>query len=391
MAMIDFFDEDFPLTKAQEEELARQAERAAAALEEDREAMNAVAEHELESLSDRTIREERQSREEAKKAEQASHAEEPAAGAGQAGEESEEQSNIEAPKETGADTSENPPKESVKEPETGSACESESVSDNADETMESAEKEVVSLDEEAAYEESSDASAGADAVGEESAEPNAAPTKADEKAEHPARESYNRYEPEPAVLQSGPITDSETGETVYEFESTAARQPEQGAPVDEINLSEQEKSSENLQTSRMNTPDAPIDGFSLDERHAQVKDMEAEDAALRAELEEIVEKLDNMEKAVSAMETAKSDESDDTGFSYEYDDRYYAEEETPAYKYPQLHTHREPQQTSRKREDTRQTNSTINLSLNKKTLLKVGAVVAATAAAIKLLGKKDER
>ena len=119
--MIDFFDEDFPLTKAQEEELARQAERAAAALEEDREAMNAVAEHELESLSDRVIREERQSREEAKKAEQASHAEEPAAGAGQAGEESEEQSNIEAPKETGADTSENPPKESMKEPETGSA------------------------------------------------------------------------------------------------------------------------------------------------------------------------------------------------------------------------------------------------------------------------------
>ena len=54
--MIDFFDEDFPLTKAQEEELARQAERAAAALEEDREAMNAVAEHELESLSDRVIR-----------------------------------------------------------------------------------------------------------------------------------------------------------------------------------------------------------------------------------------------------------------------------------------------------------------------------------------------
>ncbi len=391
MAMIDFFDEDFPLTKAQEEELARQAERAAAALEEDREAMNAVAEHELESLSDRTIREERQSREEAKKAEQASHAEEPAAGADQAGEESEEQPNIEAPKETGADTSENPPKESVKEPETGSACESESVSDNADETMESAEKEIVSLDEEAAYEESSDASAGADTVGEESAEPNAAPTQADEKAEQPVQESYNRYEPEPAVLQSGPITDSETGETVYEFESTAARQPEQGAPVDEINLSEQEKSSENLQTSRMNTPDAPIDGFSLDERHAQVKDMEAEDAALRAELEEIVEKLDNMEKAVSAMETAKSDESDDTGFSYEYDDRYYAEEETPAYKYPQLHTHREPQQTSRKREDTRQTNSTINLSLNKKTLLKVGAVVAATAAAIKLLGKKDER
>ena len=140
------------------------------------------------------------------------------------------------------------------------------------------------------------------------------------------QESYNRYEPEPAVMQSGPITDSETGETVYEFESTAARQPEQRAPVDEINLSEQEKSSENLQTSRMNTPDAPIDGFSLDERHAQVKDMEAEDAALRAELEEIVEKLDKMEKAVSAMETAKSDESDDTGFSYEYDDRYYAEE-----------------------------------------------------------------
>ena len=48
--------------------------------------------------------------------------------------------------------------------------------------------------------------------------------------------------------------------------------------------------------------------------------------ALRAELREIVEKLDNMEKAVDAMESARSDESEDTGFSYEYDERYFAEE-----------------------------------------------------------------
>lgn len=108
------------------------------------------------------------------------------------------------------------------------------------------------------------------------------------------------------------------------------------------------------------------------------------DAALHAELKSLVEKLDDMERAVDTMEFSRSEESDGEDFSYEYDDRYFAEEETPAYKYPELY--KKTAEPVRKNSAGKQSGITINT----KTLIKVGAIVAATAAAVKLLGQKDD-
>lgn len=77
-------------------------------------------------------------------------------------------------------------------------------------------------------------------------------------------------------------------------------------------------------------------------------------------------------------------ESDNQAFSYEYDSRYYAEEETPAYKYGVSPSARKRTHSARAAEA-----KDGNITVSTKTLLKVGAVVAATAAAVKLLSKKD--
>lgn len=77
-------------------------------------------------------------------------------------------------------------------------------------------------------------------------------------------------------------------------------------------------------------------------------------------------------------------ESDNQAFSYEYDDRYFAEEETPAYKYGASSY---PRRRTRPARSAEAKDGSITVST--KTLLKVGAVVAATAAAVKLLSKKD--
>ncbi len=119
------------------------------------------------------------------------------------------------------------------------------------------------------------------------------------------------------------------------------------------------------------------------------KSLDDIDAALHAELKSLVEKLDDMERFVDTMDFAKDDSSDTDGadFSYEYDDRYFAEEETPAYKYPELYKKTERTKPIRRKESE---NDNINISIDKKTLFKVGAIVAATAAAVKLLSGKDE-
>lgn len=161
-------------------------------------------------------------------------------------------------------------------------------------------------------------------------------------------------------------------------------------------------------------PEVPNEDV-LTDRMVKVKGaLDDAEEALRAELREIVEKLDNMEKAVDAMESARSDESEDTGFSYEYDERYFAEEETPAYKYPELYRKsehydyyddEEPYEESRtpprkpaasantgvKRIPRRDTSARdAIMKRNAKTLIKVGTAAAATAAAVKLLGKKGK-
>lgn len=128
------------------------------------------------------------------------------------------------------------------------------------------------------------------------------------------------------------------------------------------------------------------------------------DRTLREELSRLNRKLDNVEKAVGAIEVPLADESDSHGFSYEYDERYFAEEETPAYKYPGLYKKVAARDKERSKTAAGSANkaygkssaksqaadkSSGNITVNTKTLFKMGAMVAATAAAVKLLGKKN--
>lgn len=137
--------------------------------------------------------------------------------------------------------------------------------------------------------------------------------------------------------------------------------------------------------------DCAMSPDALSQNQASIDDV---DAALHAELKSLVEKLDDMERFVDTMDFGREEpaDSDDSDFNYEYDDRYFAEEETPAYKYPELYKKSEQPKPVRKKEQRSQSKSdNINLNINKKTLFKVGAIVAAAAAAVTLLGDKDDR
>lgn len=116
----------------------------------------------------------------------------------------------------------------------------------------------------------------------------------------------------------------------------------------------------------------------------------ATEEALREELALLVEKLDEASDFGEAACGASDDESDNQDFSYEYDDRFFAEEETPAYKYPKMYAKTETVKAPSRTPSKKVGKSGGILTLNTKTLLKVGAVVAATAAAVKLLGKHED-
>ncbi len=110
---------------------------------------------------------------------------------------------------------------------------------------------------------------------------------------------------------------------------------------------------------------------TVSEPEAVQSDKEDEDAAIKRIFQPIHEEND-------------LPESDNQAFSYEYDGRYFAEEETPAYRYGASAS---PRRRTRPARSAEAKDGSITVST--KTLLKVGAVVAATAAAVKLLSKKD--
>lgn len=67
---------------------------------------------------------------------------------------------------------------------------------------------------------------------------------------------------------------------------------------------------------------------------AEPKTIEEIEAHLHEELKSLGEKLDSMEKTVDEMEDGDLPD----GFEYEYDEQYFHEEETPAYKHPELYS-----------------------------------------------------
>ena len=209
---------------------------------------------------------------------------------------------------------------------------------------------------------------------------------------------------EAALTSDEPASSDETA--AIKSDSQEAEMPGEGgvAPSE----------SDGISHSASEQPNVPSSDV-LTDRMVKVKGaLDDAEEALRAELREIVEKLDNMEKAVDAMESARSDESEDTGFSYEYDERYFAEEETPAYKYPELYKKSEhydyyddEEPYEGRRAPLRKPEASANTAVrriprrdtsardalmrrNARNLIKAGTAAAATAAAEKLLGKKGK-
>lgn len=133
---------------------------------------------------------------------------------------------------------------------------------------------------------------------------------------------------------------------------------------------------------------------TLDEDEEVLAEMEALDEApdeddldalLREELIYLSEKLDNMERAVDTMEFAEGENAKDNEFSYEYNEEFFAEEETPAYKHPELKRRHVP---VRKKKANKNSNP---YNIDSKTAMQVGAAVVAALAAYKLINPgKDE-
>lgn len=131
---------------------------------------------------------------------------------------------------------------------------------------------------------------------------------------------------------------------------------------------------------------------SHDEYLAKLRQMNEIEEQLQREIKSLGEQLDSVEMKVDSLpdESAQpeADEDEQAEFSYEYDERYFAEEETPAYKHPELY--KKPAKAKPKTAK-RKTAKKGEVTLNVKTLLGVGAAVAAAVAAAKLLGGDDKK
>ncbi len=124
--------------------------------------------------------------------------------------------------------------------------------------------------------------------------------------------------------------------------------------------------------------DEPLDDNFLPEAPIIIDD------DLGSEIEELNSKLDDMERAVEAM-TKDLKEREAAEPTYEFDERYFAEEETTAYKYPEMVKKQKPKAAKK------ETGLTININKeNLKTAAKVGAAVAGVAIVAKLLGGKKK-
>lgn len=132
-----------------------------------------------------------------------------------------------------------------------------------------------------------------------------------------------------------------------------------------------------------------VPAVSHDEYLARLRQMNEIEEQLSREIKSLGEQIDSVEQKVDNLpdEPMTEDEDESEDFSYEYDERYFAEEETPAFKHPELYkksAHSKPVPKKTKAKDD-------ELTVNVKTLLKVGAAVAATVAAVKLLSDKDKK
>lgn len=178
----------------------------------------------------------------------------------------------------------------------------------------------------------------------------------------------------------------------------AEESPAEESPAEEI----AEESTGEISESDM-SDDEPDDGYEAEENDEPVHEMpsgESEpmpdisekiasldeiEAHLHEELKNLGEKLDSMERTVDNLEDGELSE----GFSYAYDGRYYAEEETPAYKHPEIYGRKQP--SEKKYLPVKVPDKKVGASVSKQNLIGLGVAAAAAALALGLLrlgGKK---
>ena len=133
-----------------------------------------------------------------------------------------------------------------------------------------------------------------------------------------------------------------------------------------------------------------VNAYSMDGSEESGKSHESPDiiaSGLLTDIQRLEKMLDSVKDASVSDNSecveslSDSDEAQEDGFSYEYDERYFAEEETPAYKYPGLY--KKPSPPTKRRH-----NGSGEITVSTRSLLKAGAAIAATVAAVRLLGKK---
>lgn len=348
--MLDFFDEDFPLTKKQEEMIKAMEEAAkkAAIAEAPKPAGNEPLPMNTSPAADEPAHEEQPMQTYSEAAPKAEAVSEPAATA--------------AP-EIAAEPIPETVSESVPEPIAKTVP--EIVPEPMAEAVPEAEYEPVAEVAESIAEEASAeyaAKAIAESIPEAAAE-----------SEPLAEPTVPVYETEPAVEAiSGTVCEAAVPGEVPEPAANKAFEPaseEIAEPAaEDISKNADEKIFE---TTASDVSETTQDGIPLPEPETAQSPDNDEDAAIKRIFQ-------------PSHEESTLPESDNQAFSYEYDSRYYAEEETPAYKYGVSPSARKRTRPARAAEA-----NDGNITVSTKTLLKVGAVVAATAAAVKLLSKKD--
>lgn len=354
--MLDFFDEDFPLTKKQEEMIKAMEEAAkkAAIAETPKPAGNEPLPMNTSPAADEPAHAEQPMQAYSEAAPKAEAVSEPAATA--------------APEIAAEPIPESIPEavsEAVNEPiaETVPEIVPEPMAEAAPEAeYEPAAEAAESIAEEASAEYAAEAIAESIPEAAAESEPLAEPTVPVYETE-PAVEAISETVceaavpgemPEPAVNKAFEPASEEIAEPAAEDISKAADEDEK---VFEATASEVSETTQ--------------DGIPLPEPETAQSPDDDEDAAIKRIFQ-------------PSHEESTLPESDNQAFSYEYDSRYYAEEETPAYKYGVSPSARKRTRSARAAEA-----KDGNITVSTKTLLKVGAVVAATAAAVKLLSKKD--
>ena len=191
--------------------------------------------------------------------------------------------------------------------------------------------------------------------------------------------------PEPEA-ESAPMPEVETtpeSEAEPEPEPAPESVPEEPNPATETVPEKQEETADvnDGEQPSAESDTAPEVG-DIGRRIASLDEIEAH---LHEELRSLGEKLDSMEKVVDGMDDAEIAD----GFDYEYDERYFAEEETPAYRHPELYgksgqTVKNPPVAVKKKQSK-------DITVNTGTLIKAGAMIAAAALAVSLLGKRDKK